>query len=69
MQRTQKKTFLRKSEKDNEEPSISPAIIRSTFSCFSCTHKAKERRKHAAYPGEDGTPLGLRSLETIDHPL
>jgi len=52
----EKKTFLGASEKENEEPFISPAIICSTFSCFSCTYQAKERRRHAAYPGEDGRP-------------
>lgn len=69
MLHTPKKTFLGTSEKENEEPSISSAIICSTFSCFSCTYKAKGRRRHAAYPGEDDRPLGLRSLTAVKHPL
>ena len=70
MWQTTKKTFLKASENENGEPPISPVIMCSTFLCFSCRYKAEEGRRHAAYPGEEGrSPLGRRSLATVEHPL
>lgn len=64
-----KKTFLKASEKENGEHFISPAVVCSTFSCFSCIYKEGETRRHAADSGKEGRPLELRSLSTIKHPL
>ena len=68
MWQTTKKTFLNASENENGESPISPVMC-STFLCFSCRHKAEERRKHAAYPGEQGRLLGGRSFAAVEHPL